>query len=154
VKPLCRPCDLSATPFIAFVVWFLFVCHATAQTPEHYRGRLSRLPVDYSSTNLITGQGVVQASLLQNELRVSVKFEGISSEITSIHVHRASKGLRGPIEFILDFPSIAGTYGTFITSVLLTEEQILDLRSERHYLQIHTKRNPAGELRGWLLPQT
>lgn len=154
MKPLCGPCDLSSTPLIAVSVLFLSVCQATAQTPEHYQGRLSRLPVDYSSTNSITGRGVVHASLLGNELRISVRFEGISSEISSLHIHRAPKGQRGPIELILDSLDIPGTQGTFDTTVLLTIDQILDLRDERHYLQIHTERNPAGELRGWLLPQT
>ena len=121
-----------------------------AQRGETFRGRLSTLPVDRLTAPTITGWGEVTAVLDGDELTITATFEGMSSPATVAHVHRARKGVRGPVAFALEVPPV--TDGKLEDTVTLTDNQQRDLRSGLYYLQIHTEDNAAGDLRGWLLP--
>ena len=83
-------------------------------------------------------------------LTITATFEGMSSPATVAHVHRARKGVRGPVAFAVDVPPVANE--KLEETVTLTVNQQGDLRAGLYYLQIHTENNTAGELRGWLLP--
>ena len=85
-----------------------------------------------------------------DELTITATFEGMSSPATVAHVHRARKGVRGPVAFAVDVPLVTDV--KLEDTVTLTDNQQRDLRSDLYYLQLHTEDNAAGELRGWLLP--
>ena len=118
---------------------------------ERFRGRLSMMPVDARTALSITGEGVVTAELDGNELTIRRSFEGMSSAATRAHVHRAPPATPGPVAFAIDVPNVAE--GKFEDTVTLDDTQLQGLRDSLYYVQIHTENNPAGELRGWLLPQ-
>ena len=122
----------------------------TAQRGERFRGRLSTLPVDRLTAPTITGWGEATGVLDGDELTITATFEGMSSPATAAHVHRARKGVRGPVAFAVDVPPVSD--GKLEETVTLTVTQRRDLRDGLYYLQIHTEGNTAGELRGWLLP--
>ena len=122
-----------------------------AQATERYGERLSRMPVDYRTTATVTGTGRVRGELRGNKLTLRARFRGLSSPATAAHVHRAPKGRRGDIVFVVDVGTATETAGEFTATITLTDEQVAELRAERYYLQIHTAGNPGGELRGWLL---
>jgi hypothetical protein len=121
-----------------------------AQTGEQFAGRLSRMPVDRAIAPAISGGGEVRATLAGSELTIVATFDGMSSPATAAHVHRAPVARRGPVAFTLDVPAAAA--GRIEETVMLTDAQLAVLRDGRYYLQIHTRDNPGGELRGWLLP--
>ena len=121
-----------------------------AQAGEEFAGRLSRMPVDRAIAPSISGGGEVRATLAGSELTVVATFAGMSSPAMAAHVHRAPVARRGPVAFTLDVPATAG--GRIEETVTLTNAQLAELRDGRYYLQIHTRDNPGGELRGWLLP--
>ena len=120
-----------------------------AQTSEQFGGRLSRMPVDRATAPAISGGGDVRATLAGSELTIVATFAGMSSPATAAHVHHAPAARRGPVAFTLDVPATAG--GRIEETVTLTNAQLAELRGGRYYLQIHTRDNPGGELRGWLL---
>lgn len=116
-----------------------------------FRARLSVVPVDAVTARTTSGTGAVTAALIGSQLFLAGRFEGLSSPATAAHLHRAPKGERGPIAFPLRIVSApAGAIGG---SVELTKDQIEELKKGGYYVQIHTERNPDGELRGWLLPE-
>ena len=121
-----------------------------AQTGEQFAGRLSRMPVDRAIAPAISGGGDARATLAGSELTIVATFDGMSSPATAAHVHRAPVARRGPVAFTLDVPAAAA--GRIDETVMLTDAQLAVLRDGRYYLQIHTRDNPGGELRGWLLP--
>ena len=122
-----------------------------AQSSERFKGRLSRLPVDRPTAPQLRGQGSVEATLNGDELVLTAKFEGLSSPATAAHIHRAPVARRGPVAFTVEVPAVAT--GELRDTITLTNAQLEQLREGLYYLQIHTERNPGGELRGWLLLQ-
>ena len=122
-----------------------------AQSPERFKGRLSRLPVDRPTAPQLMGQGFVEATLDGDELMLTAEFEGLSSPVTAAHIHQAPVARRGPVAFTIEVPAVAT--GELRNTITLTNAQLERLREGLYYLQIHTERNPGGELRGWLLLQ-
>jgi hypothetical protein len=55
------------------------------------------------------------------------------------------------VAFTVEVPAVAT--GELRDTITLTNAQLEQLREGLYYLQIHTERNPGGELRGWLLLQ-
>ena len=121
-----------------------------AQAAEEFAGRLSRMPVDRATAPSISGGGEVRATLAGNALTLAATFHGMSSAATAAHIHRAPVARRGPVALALDAPAAAA--GRIEQTLTLTDAQVEALRGGEFYLQIHTENNPAGELRGWLLP--
>ena len=122
---------------------------ASAQSSETFKGRLSALPVDPVTVRTTTGSGTVTAVLQGTKLTVSGKFEGMNSPATAAHVHLAARGLRGPNVFDLTVAKAAS--GSIEGTITLTPAQVDRLKSGYYYVQIHTEKNPEGQLRGWLL---
>ncbi|MCH8488134.1 MAG: CHRD domain-containing protein [Candidatus Cyclonatronum sp.] len=102
--------------------------------------------------------GLVEAQLNGTELTITGTFEGLSAPIqpvgeTGVHIHAGFTGQNGPIAAILNPELGAGsTSGTFNETVSLNAEQVSQLQARGMYINIHTERHPAGELRGQLLP--
>ena len=116
-----------------------------------FKARLSKVPVNAETSRTTSGSGSVTAVLVGSELFITGSFEGMSSPATSAHLHRAPKGLRGPVAFTLSVESAAT--GALEASVELGDAQLEELRAGRYYVQIHTETNPEGEIRGWLFPK-
>ena len=132
-------------------LWPLVTAPLQAQGREQFRDRLSPLPVDRRTVPTISGWGEVAAELDGHELTISATFEGMSSPAVAAHVHRARKGLHGPVAFAVEVPRVVE--GTIEDTVTLTDTQRRELQDGLLYLQIHTDSNAEGELRGWLLPR-
>lgn len=129
----------------------LLVASAGAQEIERYGERLSRMPVDLRTTSAISGAGSVAAELTGNALTITVRFSGLSSGVTAAHVHNAPVARRGGVAFSVDLGGASGTAGEIVDTVILSDDQLAELRGDRYYVQLHTENNPGGELRGWLL---
>ena len=84
-------------------------------------------------------------------LTVTGTFEGLSSPATEAHLHRAPPARRGPAVFALDVTAAAS--GRVEGEVELDDMQVEALRRGEYYVQIATRNNPDGEIRGWLLPR-
>jgi hypothetical protein len=129
----------------------LFVGAAFSAEPagDVFEARLSPLAVTNATVNIITGMGAVAATLRGSQLSLDVTFAGLTGNATTANVRRGAKGIPGPVVFTLDVPKAAN--GKFSAALVLTAEQIADLRAGKLYLQIHSERAPDGSIRGWLL---
>tara|TARA_Y100000588_G_C14231854_1_gene915630 strand:- start:775 stop:1206 length:432 start_codon:yes stop_codon:yes gene_type:complete len=142
---MCQKASLGITLISLFTTGLsLFYAQGT-----QFKGKLSRLPVDIATAANITGTGNVTAKLIGQDLRITANFEGMSSPVTAIHIHRAARARRGPVAFILNLPMVNKS---LFEIVKLNAEEVDVLNKGNYYLQIHTEQNPTGELRGWLLP--
>lgn len=122
---------------------------ASGQSGETFKGRLSAVPVDAVTARTTTGSGTITAVLEGNKLTINGKFESMNSPATVAHVHLAPRGLRGPNVFNLTVTRAAS--GTIEGSITLTGGQVDQLKRGFYYVQVHTEKNPEGQLRGWLL---
>ena len=132
----------------------LIACAVTTvntQSPTRYRGRLSIVPVDFSTVATTSGNGEFAAEIQEHELLLEVHFAGLSSAATRAELRKAPKGQRGGVEFTFNIRTPQSTTGNFSHTLTLTEPQLRTLREEQYYLQIQTIGNPDGEIRGWLL---
>ena len=131
----------------------LLVGNVLVHTQEgtRFTARLSLVPVSAETALTTSGSGSATAVLIERELVVTGTFDGLSSPATVAHLHRAPKGLRGPVAFELGIThAVTGILGG---SVTLTEEQIEALNAGSYYVQVHSETNPDGEIRGWLLQE-
>ena len=111
--------------------------------------------------------GVVGAVLKDNRLVIRGSFSNLSSplrdyatdplsppnpNITSgVHIHRGAPSANGPFQYALSVePSKDGLGGSLKGEYMLNEEQLKALNSSGLYVDLHTKSNRAGELRGIL----
>ena len=122
-----------------------------AQDGDRFGGRLSIVPVDFATRPNVSGSGEAEAVLDGRILTVSGTFEGLSSPASAAHLHRAPPARRGPAVFALEVTEAAA--GRVGGEVELDDAQVDALRRGGYYVQIATRNNPDGEIRGWLLPR-
>jgi hypothetical protein len=134
---------------------------ASTQGSRTFKARLSVVPIDVAMQSTIAGVGAVSAALAGTKLTVNGTFEGLRSSATIAQLHRAPRGIRGPLlqssgggsAAAADLQVTHGTSGTISGSIDLTSSQVTDLEQGRLYLQLHSEKAPDGNLWGWLLPQ-
>lgn len=96
-----------------------------------------------------TGSGEATASLdtTTHELTYDVTFKGLSSEVTAAHIHGpAGPGKNAGVVVPLGTAPKSPIHGT----AKLTTEQERDLSSGMLYVNVHSKNNPSGAVRGQL----
>jgi hypothetical protein len=116
--------------------------------------RLSPVPLTVTQQSTIAGLGSASAALKGGHVTVTGAFGGLRSPATTAQIHRAPKGLRGPV--ILELPVIRagdGTRGTLKGDFDLTPAQRDDLNAGRWYVQLNSEKAADGNLWGWLLPK-
>lgn len=112
-----------------------------------------------------TAFGSAGAALIGDRLVIRGDYSGLTSplrdyatdplnppnpKITSgIHVHRGEPSKNGPFQYALTVqPGANQLSGRFMGEYTLTEEQLQALSNGTLYMDLHTKQNRAGELRG------
>ena len=122
-----------------------------AQDGARFGGRLSVLPIDFATRPTMSGSGRAEGVLAGRTLTVSGAFEGLSSPAAAARLHRAPPARRGPAEFALDVTRAES--GRFSGEIALDDDQVTALRRGEYYVQVGTRNNPDGEIRGWLTPR-
>lgn len=92
------------------------------------------------------GAGTFVLSPDGTQLVFYIAFEGLTSDETVRHIHRAAPGSNGPVVF--DLPAGSPKEGV----LTLTDAQRADLWAGLYYVNIHSTNFPGGELRGQILP--
>jgi len=94
--------------------------------------------------------GAFSATVKDNGGRATVRwtlsFRGLSGSAVAAHIHLGRPGVAGPVVVPLCGPCRSGAKGTG----MLTHDQAEMLEKGRGYVNVHTKRNPNGEIRGQL----
>lgn len=90
--------------------------------------------------------GTVTKSGSTATLAWRLTFSGLTGRATAAHIHTGARGRSGPVAVPLCGPCRSGQRKTTRLSASLLRE----LEAGRAYVNVHTARNPAGEIRGQL----
>jgi hypothetical protein len=93
-----------------------------------------------------SGHGLFKGTLTGSTLKWKLTFAKLTGPATQAHIHMAAKGKAGNVVVALCGPCKSGQSGTAtVTSALLK-----DFQKHLLYVNVHTAKNPAGEIRGQL----
>lgn len=100
------------------------------------------------NTSAGTGKAEVQVDTSTYKVKWRVTHSGLSGPATAAHIHgpaaaTANAGVVVPFTGDINAPAITG-------EATLTPAQYADLAAGLYYVNVHTTRNPAGEIRGQL----
>jgi glucose/arabinose dehydrogenase len=97
-----------------------------------------------------TGRAFMTLNIDRNEFTMDLTIEGLLGEQTAQHVHGpAMPGFNAGVLFGIPGP---GNFEDF--SIILTDEQKQIILDGLAYVNVHTTRDPGGEIRGQILPST
>ncbi|NIP25494.1 MAG: CHRD domain-containing protein [Phycisphaerae bacterium] len=97
-----------------------------------------------------TGQAFITVNIETNELIMDLNIEGLLGDQTAQHFHGpAIAGVNAGVLFAIPGP---GSFEDF--SMILTDVQKQVILDGLAYVNVHTTRDPAGEIRGQILPVT
>jgi CHRD domain len=128
-----------------------FAAAQSGASGETFKTRLSPVPINIAMMATIAGSGSLTATLQGTQLKIDGSFEGLRSPATTAQIHRASKGIPGPVVPGFELTVTKDVKGEISGTIALTPDQIADLRKGLWYVQIQSERAPDGNLWGWLL---
>lgn len=102
-------------------------------------------------TSHASGHAVVLLDKATGEVNLTGNFQGLSSNATASHIHRAPIGVSGPI--IVPLLLSGDTSGTITGTDTLSAADISAMDSSNTYVNVHTGSFPAGEIRGQLISE-
>jgi len=94
----------------------------------------------------VGASGLFTGTLNGTTLTWRLTWRRLSGPATAAHIHMAPRGKPGPVIVPLCTPCTSPETGT----ATLTTAQITLLRRAGLYVNVHTTRNPGGEIRGQL----
>ena len=90
--------------------------------------------------------GLFKATLSGRTLKWKLTFAKLTGPATAAHIHMAAKGKSGNVVVPLCGPCKSPLHGTATLSAALLKS----LKVHKLYVNVHTAKNPAGEIRGQL----
>ncbi|MDX6439500.1 MAG: hypothetical protein QOF45_2083 [Gaiellaceae bacterium] len=96
-------------------------------------------------------QGTFTAALVRSatggRLTWRLSFKGLTGKATASHIHVGARGMAGPVRVALCGPCRSGARG----SARVDAKTVNALLGGSTYVNVHTARNAAGEIRGRLV---
>ena len=77
-------------------------------------------------------------------------FKNLSGPAIAAHVHTGAPGKPGPVVIPLCGPCRSGAHGVFRGALGGRSVLLAEILHGRTYVNVHTKKNPNGEIRGQL----
>lgn len=92
-----------------------------------------------------TAAGTFTAQVVGGKtLKWTLTFSHLTGPAAAAHIHLGAKGKAGPVLIALCGPCKSPVSG----SVKVTNAQLTDLTKGKTYVNVHTAKNPNGEIRG------
>ena len=95
----------------------------------------------------VGASGRFDATLEGTTLKWTLTFRQLSGPATAAHIHTGARGVNGGVLVPICAPCTSGATGT----ATLTTAQIDAIKSGGTYVNVHTAKNPGGEIRGQIV---
>jgi hypothetical protein len=99
-----------------------------------------------------SARGSFTATLTKSDtgavLNWELSFAGLTGDAVAAHIHVGARGVPGPVVIPLCAPCTSGATGTANVNAVVLDA----IQNDRAYVNVHTKTNPAGEIRGQVSP--
>jgi CHRD domain-containing protein len=92
------------------------------------------------------GKGTFTGDITGHKLKFTLKFSGLTGPATAAHIHMGAKGVSGPVVVPLCGPCKTTVTGTASVSAAVLSA----IKKGKAYVNVHTAKYPAGEIRGQL----
>jgi hypothetical protein len=93
-----------------------------------------------------SGHGTFTGTLTGTKLKFTLTFAGLTGPATAAHIHLGAMGVSGNVLVPLCTPCKSPVTGTVTVSAAVQK----DFTKHDLYVNVHTVKNPAGEIRGQL----
>ena len=93
------------------------------------------------------GKGTFTGDITGRKLKLTLKFSGLTGPAAAAHIHMGAKGVSGPVVVPLCGPCKSPLSKT----VSLSASVITAIKKGKAYVNVHTAKYPAGEIRGQLV---
>ena len=118
-------------------------------TPDHFTAHMNAAQeVPKQAVPAMAGTGTFTSSILGRDMSWRLTFSHLSGPALAAHIHVGKVGAAGAIIVPLCAPCKSGVHKT----LALTPPQLSAIGKGNTYVNVHTKKNPAGEIRGQLKP--
>jgi uncharacterized cupredoxin-like copper-binding protein len=118
---------------------------SSAPVPLRLDAKLNvRQEIPHPKGALAKATGSFTATLNGRTLKWRLTFSHLTGRAISAHVHLGQRGKAGPVLVPLCAPCTSPKAGT----AKLTQAQVTATKNGRTYVNVHTKKNPSGEIRG------
>ena len=117
---------------------------ATGSTATKLTAKLGARHETPASKGAARATGVFTATLSGRSLTWRLSFSGLTGKALAAHIHLGKPGVAGPVAVPLCGPCASGAYG----KVTVTAKVRTALLGGGAYVNVHTARNAAGEIRG------
>jgi hypothetical protein len=117
---------------------------ASGSTPTKLTARLAAGSETPRPTGASRASGLFTATLTGSSLAWRLTFSRLTGKALAAHVHLGRPGVAGPVAVPLCGPCVSGAHGT----KKVTAKARSALLSGGAYVNVHTARNPGGEIRG------
>lgn len=135
---------VGATAAVALV----FAVSAHAKT-EKFEAKLDGASESPATTSKGTGKAELKYDDATKKLTYTIEYKGLSGDAVAAHFHGpADKGANGGVEL----PITVGP-SPIKGEATLDDAKAADLAAGKWYVNIHTKENPMGEIRGQVEPK-
>lgn len=120
----------------------LAAAHSTVWTAALSSGQ----EIPKQSVKDTAAHGLFKGTLAGSTLKWKLTFAKLTGPATAAHIHLGAKGKSGNVVVPLCGPCKSGQSG----SATLTAALMADFKKHLLYVNVHTAKNPAGEIRGQL----
>jgi hypothetical protein len=117
---------------------------ASGSTPTKLSARLVARAETPRPKGAARASGLFTATLTGSSLSWRLTFSRLTGKALAAHVHLGRPGVAGPVAVPLCGPCVSGAHG----SKKVTAKVRSALLSGGAYVNVHTARNPGGEIRG------
>jgi len=130
------------------------VIRDAAPTSDNDRLFIAYLGAEPGVTTVASGIGVLRLAGDNTTATIDVQFSGLTTTEIAAHVHAANP-FNGPAVHSLPLGQVAGSVWVIQAAAhLSTDQSALDaLYGGSIYVNVHSERYPAGEIRGSFIPQ-
>ena len=142
-----RPFPLIAIVLVLASAGLFAAWSASGSSSEKLAAKLSARAERPAPRGAASATGAFTATLTGSSLSWRLTFLHLTGKAAAAHIHLGGPGIAGPVAVPLCGPCASGVHGT----VRLNAKTRAALLGGRTYVNVHTARNGAGEIRGQIL---